>query len=314
MICDGCFNIPANDTFFCRIVNAPLNDCCLLQIDLFLNRWIDRECRLPMARGFCTLRFNVKMLADHPIIMSIWKKHLAAVRFSLRYCTLANGSGIARILCYGDSNTWGYPPGGGRRLGPSIRWPGALQHRLGSRAIVFEEGLSGRTTDVDDPQLPGRNGRSSLMPIVRHYAPLDVVVLALGTNDLKHRFDRPASAIAEAVGRLCGDILNENESLGNRHPEILLMAPPPIRRLSPGQLSEFDGAVEKSSQLPGLYRRVARRIGVQYMEAGLLISASRDDPVHWDSEAHLALGLAVADRIGTFDYFKKSGRPARRKR
>jgi lysophospholipase L1-like esterase len=230
--------------------------------------------------------------------MRIWSKHLAALRFSLRYSTRAHGPGIARILCYGDSNTWGYPPGGGPRLGFSIRWPGVLQRRLGPRAIVFEEGLSGRTTEVDDPRIPGCNGRKSLPPMVRHYAPLDVIILALGTNDMKSRLNRPASAIAEGVGRLCDDILNTKGIRYNRLPEILLIAPPPICRMASGRLPDFDGAVEKSSQLPGLYRRIARKIGVQYLEAGLFISGSRDDPVHWDRSAHLALGLAVADRIG----------------
>jgi lysophospholipase L1-like esterase len=231
------------------------------------------------------------------IFMRIWSKQFTALRFRLRYGTVGYGSGVGRILCYGDSNTWGYPPGGGRRMGASTRWAGVLQRCLGPRAIVFEEGLSGRTTEVDDPQIPGCNGRASLMPIVRYYAPLDVIILALGTNDLKRHFNRPASVIAEGVGRLCGDILNAKGIRGNFFPEILLIAPPPIRHVAPGRLLDFSGAVETSMQLPGLYHRIARRMGVRYMEAGAIISASRSDPVHWDSEAHLALGQAVADRV-----------------
>ena len=49
-----------------------------------------------------------------------------------------------RILCFGDSNTWGYKPTGGR-YDEETRWPMRMQRLLGDGYIVIEEGLNGRT-------------------------------------------------------------------------------------------------------------------------------------------------------------------------
>ena len=51
-----------------------------------------------------------------------------------------------RILCYGDSNTWGYIPLTEKRYPPEVRWTGRLQRLLGPDYQVLEDGLSGRTT------------------------------------------------------------------------------------------------------------------------------------------------------------------------
>jgi lysophospholipase L1-like esterase len=86
------------------------------------------------------------------------------------------------ILCYGDSNTWGYAPGTGKRYLRHERWTGVLQQLLGSNAVVIEEGLNGRTTTLDDPTKPFRNGKDYLIPCLDSHAPLDLVVLMLGTE------------------------------------------------------------------------------------------------------------------------------------
>ena len=100
---------------------------------------------------------------------------------------------MAVILCYGDSNTWGYDPVGNARFGPDDRWTGVLRTTLGSAHSVIEEGLNGRTTNVDDQIEEHRNGRTYLMPCVQSHAPFDVITIMLGTNDLKERFHRSAA-------------------------------------------------------------------------------------------------------------------------
>lgn len=36
-----------------------------------------------------------------------------------------------RIVCYGDSNTWGYIAGSGLRYDENIRWPARMRKALG---------------------------------------------------------------------------------------------------------------------------------------------------------------------------------------
>ena len=96
---------------------------------------------------------------------------------------------VKRILCFGDSNTYGYIPGGnGRRYGPDVRWTGLLSAWLKPECLIIEEGLPGRTTVFEDPILPGRKGSDYFYPCLWSHAPLDMLLLMLGTNDCKARF------------------------------------------------------------------------------------------------------------------------------
>lgn len=91
-----------------------------------------------------------------------------------------------KILCYGDSNTWGLVAGSinwetyyMERYSFPIRWTGRLQQLLGKSYRVIEEGLNGRTTNADHNELPGRNGKTYLEPCLASHRPLDLVVLFL---------------------------------------------------------------------------------------------------------------------------------------
>lgn len=92
---------------------------------------------------------------------------------------------MRHILCYGDSNTWGYTPGTGERHAPDVRWTGVLRRLLGEGWEVLEEGMNGRTTVFDNPMSQGRNGSAYLLTCLETHKPLDLVILMLGTNDLR---------------------------------------------------------------------------------------------------------------------------------
>ncbi len=100
------------------------------------------------------------------------------------------------ILCYGNSNTWGAVLGTGERYAPFIRWTGVLAQELGAMYRVIEEGPNGRTTLWDDPIEGYKNGKEYLIPCLESHRPIDLVVMMLGTNDLKIRFSVPAYDIA----------------------------------------------------------------------------------------------------------------------
>ena len=205
------------------------------------------------------------------------------------------------ILCYGDSNTHGTMPmetldvmG---RFGRAERWPGVLAAELGAGFHVIEEGLPGRTTVHPDP-VSGvhKNGLAVLPAVLESHAPVDLVVLMLGTNDLKHRFQAPPVEIAESAAQLVLAIRHSEAGPEERAPEVLLVCPPPV--LEAGCLEEiFEGGAAKSHRLAGYYAAMADRLGVRFLDAGRVIVSSPLDGVHFDAAQHARLGSAVAQAI-----------------
>jgi len=205
------------------------------------------------------------------------------------------------VLCFGDSNTWGCVPlegaGAASRFGPDERWPGVLRRELGPGFAVVEEGLNGRTTVRDDPEEgPGRSGADLLVPLLQTHHPVDLVVLMLGTNDLKATFDASAQDIAEGAGVLVDLVRVSEYGPGGAAPDVLLVCPPPIGRLS--QFADkFAGAEAKSRVLAASFAGVARVRGCAFLDAGAHITSSDVDGIHLDRAAHDALGKAVASLI-----------------
>lgn len=135
---------------------------------------------------------------------------------------------MRRILCYGDSNTWGYDAAADDRFPEEVRWTGVLQQLLGEGFRVIEEGQPGRTTVWDDPIEEHRNGKTALYSVLESQSPVDLVVLMLGTNDLKPRFSLNAFDIAAGLERLVRIIQTHLPTAQRRPPEILLVCPPPV--------------------------------------------------------------------------------------
>ncbi len=199
------------------------------------------------------------------------------------------------ILCYGDSNTWGYDPVTGHRFGREERWPGVLARKLGDAYAVIEEGLNGRTTVWDDPIFPHRNGREYLVPCLESHAPLDLVVIALGVNDLKARIARSASDIADGAGALVEIVRKSATGPDGGAPNVLLLAPPPVGEL--GDSAEMlEGAPEKSRGFSKHYRRVADKYGCGLVDLAELVSVSAIDGIHFEASEHEKIGREVGAR------------------
>lgn len=200
------------------------------------------------------------------------------------------------ILCYGDSNTWGSIPASEERFSPSVRWTGVLAGELGPGYQVIEEGLGGRTTLWDDPIEGYKNGREYLIPCLATHKPVDVVVLMLGTNDLKLRFSVSAYDIAASIAALVEIIQKSAAGVGSQSPLILLIAPPPLGMLT--EYSEmFEGGLQKSRKLGAYYRQVAGEYRCAFLDAGQVIVSSDLDGVHFDADQHSLLGKAVAEKV-----------------
>lgn len=205
------------------------------------------------------------------------------------------------ILCYGDSNTWGYIPGSAARYAWHQRWTGVLQHTLGGEFVVIEEGLNSRTTVLDDPTKPFKNGMDYLLPCLDSHAPLDLVILMLGTNDLKHRFGMSAFDIGANVATLLGLVKQSACSCSGGAPKVLLMAPPPVGKLTPVGSTNFPeifrGAEEKSKMLGPIYRKFAQEMGAAFLDTSEVIISSDVDGIHFDVDEHRKLGEAVARQV-----------------
>jgi lysophospholipase L1-like esterase len=208
---------------------------------------------------------------------------------------------VRTVLCYGDSNTHGTVPMRDllhrERHGPQERWPGVLAACLGSDWLVVEAGLPGRTTTHPDPVIGDHmNGLAVLPAVLGSAAPVDLVVMMLGTNDLKHRFQMPPVEIAVCIERLVLGVANSFCGPERRAPGLLLVAPPPV--VETGCLAEvFEGGAAKAARLGRIYREVAERHGVAFLDAGRLIAVSEVDGVHFDADAHAGLGQAVAAAV-----------------
>jgi len=200
------------------------------------------------------------------------------------------------VLCYGDSNTWGYDPATRTRFPPEVRWTGVLASRLGAEYRVVEEGLNGRTTRWDDPIETGRNGLTYLRPCIESHQPLDVIVIMLGTNDLKSRFDLSASDIAQSAAALAEMAWRFAHAPDGSHAKVLLVAPPAVSTLT--ELDQmFEGAREKSRQFSRYYRLAAGWYDLPFFDAGTVIVSSEKDGIHFDLEEHRKLGEALADEV-----------------
>ncbi len=208
---------------------------------------------------------------------------------------------VRTILCFGDSNTYGAVPslarGGGRRFALDRRWPGAMRRQLGMSWQVIEEGHPGRTTMYDDPIEGGhKNGLQALPVLLESHRPLDLVIVMLGTNDLKHRFSVTPGDISDSIEILVQELQQSEAGPAGAAPAVLIVAPPPIQEM--GRYADmFLGGSAKSERLPGLLREAARRRGVAFLAAGDFVEASAVDGIHLDSEGHRKLGLELARAV-----------------
>ena len=200
------------------------------------------------------------------------------------------------VLCYGDSNTWGFNPTTQNRFSSRERWTGALTEALGNEYRVVEEGLNGRTTVWDDPIEGYKNGKEYLIPCLESHKPIDLVAILLGTNDLKIRFSVSAYDIANSAGVLVNIVQKSASGPDNSAPQVLLMSPPVIGKLK--EFAEmFKDARPKSKDLAKFYRRVAEQYNCHFLDASKIVVASDLDGIHWDARQHGKLGKAVATAI-----------------
>ena len=210
------------------------------------------------------------------------------------------------VVCLGDSNTHGYcaDPAdcadGGIRFNENERWTRLLQKHLGEEYLVVEEGLSGRTTCFEDPLHEGLSALNYIYPCLKSHEFVDLLVIMLGTNDVKERFGASAACVAIAMGRLVKKA-QATECWGGKKPNILVIAPPPIGEgmfESPVGVTMGRGCREKSLELAQYYKEQCDLCGVHFLDArDLGAEFNTVDYMHLTRKGHAALAENLAKHI-----------------
>lgn len=202
-----------------------------------------------------------------------------------------------RIVCFGDSNTWGYDARTKERFPEEIRWTGIMQEKLGEDYVVIEEGLCGRTTVFEDPLVDGLNGLLYLSPCLRSHGRLDVLLIMLGTNDCKERFSATGQNIADGMKRLV--CMAQGLDVWKKEPQILIVAPAPIRKECESSFAAGDMGIcsKKSEGLAELYQECAKECGCGFFDAASCVQMNSVDYMHLDEEGHRNFGEKLAAEL-----------------
>jgi lysophospholipase L1-like esterase len=197
------------------------------------------------------------------------------------------------VLCFGDSNTWGYIPLTAGRLPRAERWPGILQKSLGESYYVIEEGLNGRSTVFDEPFREGRNARTTILTILESHAPLDLLIIMLGTNDLKHHLNASAHESARGISALLQIATNSTTCFSKGSPKVLVIAPPSFGNMSELMTHHFKGALARSAELPAQYEQSCAQFDCSFIDCNQVVTVA-EDGIHLNAKGHLKLALALA--------------------
>ena len=192
------------------------------------------------------------------------------------------------------------------RYTKDVRWTGRLQMLLGDAFSVIEEGCNGRTTIYDDPLEGWKNGRDYLKPCLNSHKPVDIVIMMLGSNDLKETFHASAREIADGVGSLVDIIKAFTEEKQRFIPHVILVSPPEIGEGIAS--SDFYGAfledaIQRSKGFPEYYKSVADAKGCIYFNAAEYVKTSEADSLHLTPEAHGKLAEALFNVIANIHHF-----------
>ncbi|HAX48761.1 MAG TPA: SGNH/GDSL hydrolase family protein [Ignavibacteria bacterium] len=202
---------------------------------------------------------------------------------------------MKRILCYGDSITWGYNPVNGSRFAYENTWPGIMESELGVEYKVITEALTGRTTCWDLPFAPYRNGKEYLPMLLEAHSPLDLVIVMLGINDLMEEVGKGAKESSWGMIALIREILSP--VFGGRPPKILIVSPPSLGHLSSFNEAGFLGKQEESKKLAAMQQIVAAEAKCEYLDSNAHIKVSDVDGVHPLEDQLEILGKEIAKKV-----------------
>lgn len=201
-----------------------------------------------------------------------------------------------RIVCFGDSNTWGYDADTGGRFGEEVRWTSRLQKLLGEEWEVISEGLSGRTAVCEDPLFEGLNGMMYIHPCLMSHSPVELCIIMLGTNDTKERLSLTAMNIAQGITRLAVKARSVRAGIDGSGVNVVVVCPPSIgEKYLDSEIAQSmgKGCDKKSRELSKHLEALLGTEGIPVFDSGKSIVMNNSDCMHLDRKGHHDMALAI---------------------
>lgn len=200
------------------------------------------------------------------------------------------------ILCFGDSNTWGAVPNSYNRYPRSVRFTSVLQSLLGEDYEVISEGLPGRTFSAFEASKLHRAGITHIQAILESADPVELVIIMLGTNDVKNTFNLSPEEIGEHLEKTIL-LIKGNQTL-EKIPKILVICPPAVVKPDGSELDKrMVRGLELFELLPDLYEKISKKHECSFLNAGDYISSSKIDGYHLDADSHLKLAKVLKQKV-----------------
>lgn len=196
---------------------------------------------------------------------------------------------LKKILCFGDSNTYGYIPNNGARYDKNTRWTGVLSLLSHGKFEIIEEGCNNRTAFAANPAGKIFTGYEILPELLT--ADFDAVVLAIGINDTQFLYNLSSIEIVSGVEKLINIV-----KVKSPQAKILLVAPSILTEdvLNGNFACLFDRtSIEKSRQLPLLYQKIAEKQNIEFLDLNSVAKTSSLDGLHYAPEQHLKIAQAI---------------------
>lgn len=204
---------------------------------------------------------------------------------------------MKNILCYGDSNTFGWDAQKNKRLSKDDRWTGVIQKKLGEEYNIIEEGLPGRTTVWYDPVMNLISGADYLRPCLCSHEPIDMVIFMLGTNDLKYIFSASPYDVSLGMERIIRIASYFTTEIKPTPPKIFLISPAFICNPKEEFIRMFKNAEEKSKELAAYYNILSTKYHTLFCDASKIVEPSKYDGLHLNSDNQKILGTQIAKQI-----------------
>ena len=199
------------------------------------------------------------------------------------------------ILCFGDSNTFGFVPVDGSRYQITQRWSGILKKHFEDKFNVIEAGCNNRTCIADNPSGELFTGYKAIMPYLEsHNSDLALVIIALGVNDLQFAYNLSALKVAEGLKKIISCIKQKTKA------NILVLIPDEIGKnvLNSFFSQMFDeSSIEKSKYLPDLLESAAKETGCYFLNLNKIAKTSEKDGLHYEPAEHEKIANLVCEKI-----------------
>lgn len=205
---------------------------------------------------------------------------------------------MKKILCYGDSNTWGYKPADGSRFSKDVRWPPLMGKYLKGDFEIIEEGHNGRSALNLYPGYDPANGIDSIKKIIGEHIPVNIALIFLGLNDIFSAPDEPLWKIASALEEIAETIKTAHTLSKFPSPVIILIGLPKIN-ISPEEARFYEIAINKVKAFSEIVGQSALKNGYHFIDISSRIKTSPLDGTHLDAAGHKRLAHITADYLNS---------------